>query len=115
MQHLRPHRCSSTGPVSFVLALLLTATAAVAVAQPRVTVRVRTADGRPGEARVILTPEGGGAPRSCRTSSGTCHIPSVPPGRYVVTAEPLGEGRAPTARPVPVPPTGEVTVSVTLQ
>lgn len=90
--------------------------AAVAFAQgTRVIVSVRTADGRSGEATVTLTPEGGGAPRSCRTSGGTCQLSEVPPGRYVVTAEPRSEGRPPIARPVPVPPGTEVRISVTLQ
>jgi hypothetical protein len=95
--------------------LLVLAVAAVAFAQTLVVVRVRTADGRPAEAEVTLTPEGGGSPRSCRTSQGTCRISNVTSGRYVVTAAPTGgEGRPPIARPVPVPPVGEVTISVTL-
>jgi hypothetical protein len=96
------------------MALVLVGMAAVALAQTQVVILVRTAGGQPGEAHVTLTPEGGGSPRSCRTSNGTCRMASVPPGRYVVTAEPLAGGRAPIARPVPVPPTQEVTISVTL-
>jgi hypothetical protein len=86
----------------------------VAIAQTVVVVHVRTADGSPGEARVTLTPEGGGAPHACTTSGGTCRM-SIPPGTYVVTAEPTAGGRPPIPRPVPIPPTGEVTVSVTLR
>lgn len=88
---------------------------AIALAQAAVVVRVRTADGHPGEATVTLTPQGDGAPRSCRTSEGTCRITGVPSGRYVVTAEPLAGGRAPIPRPLPIPPSGEVMVSVTLR
>lgn len=87
--------------------------AAAALAQTMVVIHVRTASGSPGNARVTLTPEGGGAPHACTTSGGTCRMP-VPPGRYVVTAEPSGGGRSPIPRPVPIPPTSEVTVSVTL-
>ncbi len=102
--------------VTLLAALVLTAVlgiAAAALAQTTVVVHVRIASGAPGEARVTLTPEGGGAPHACTTSGGTCRMP-VPPGRYVVTAEPTGGGHAPIPRPVPIPPTSEVTVSVTL-
>ena len=96
--------------------LVLTLAAAVAVAQATVLVQVRDASGQPAEATVTLTPEGSGTgPVSCRTSGGTCRIPRVPAGRYVVTAQPLGSGRPPIPRPVPIPPANEVTVSVTLR
>mgnify|MGYP001628120731 CR=1 FL=1 len=95
--------------------LAIALTAAVVHAQAAVVVRVRTAEGAPGEATVTLTPQGDGAPMSCRTSSGTCRIAGVPAGRYVVTAEPIAGGRAPIPRPLPIPPAGEVTVSVTLR
>ena len=99
-------------------ALLVASTlvAAVAFAQAAVVVQVRDASGSPAEATVTLTPEGSGAgPVSCRTTSGTCRIPRVPAGRYVVSAQPIAEGRPPIPRPVPIPPGGEVTVSVTLR
>ncbi len=101
--------------VTLFAALLtsLLALASLALAQAAVVVHVRTADGRPGEARVTLTPEGGGAAHSCTTSGGTCRMP-VAAGRYVVTAQPTAGGRAPIPRPLPIPPSGEVTVSVTL-
>ncbi len=97
------------------LAATLLLVAAVAQAQAAVVVRVRTVDGAPGEATVTLSPQGDGAPRSCRTVEGTCRIEGVPAGRYVVTAEPIAGGRAPIPRPLPIPPSGEVTVSVTLR
>ncbi|HEY8430017.1 MAG TPA: carboxypeptidase-like regulatory domain-containing protein [Sandaracinaceae bacterium] len=101
--------------LSLLALLTVLAVAAVAVAQTAVVVHVRTASGGPGEARVTLTPEGGGTSHSCRTTRGTCRIASVPPGRYVVTAEPAGEGRPPEPRAVPIPPSTEVTISVTLR
>ncbi|HJL19149.1 MAG TPA: hypothetical protein RMH99_26025 [Sandaracinaceae bacterium LLY-WYZ-13_1] len=94
----------------------LSLVAAVAHAQATVVVRVRTADGDPAEATVTLTPQGGGTgPRSCRTSDGTCRLNGVSAGRYVVSAQPISGGRAPIPRPVPIPPSGRVTVSVTLR
>ena len=91
-------------------------TAAAARAQATVIVQVRTAEGEPGRATVVLSPqEGDGASHRCRAVDGRCRIPGVPAGRYVVTARPLGEGRPPIPRPVPIPPDGEVTVSVTLR
>lgn len=95
-----------------VAAVLLAAV--VAMAQTVVIVNVRTVDRRPGEAVVSLTPEGGGAPHSCRATAGQCRIASVPAGRYVVTAQPTGEGNPPIPRVVVVPPNTEVTISVTL-
>jgi hypothetical protein len=100
---------------ALALALAVAIVPALALAQARVQVRVRTADGGPGEARVTLTPEGGGAPHSCRTTGGACSMEGLASGRYVVTAEPLAGGRAPIPRPVLIPPAGEVTVSVTLR
>ena len=104
----------------FLLASILVAVstliAAVALAQAAVVVQVRNASGDPAEATVTLTPEGGGAgPVSCRTTRGSCRIPGVPAGRYVVTAQPIAEGQPPIPRPIPIPPGGEVTVSVTLR
>lgn len=84
-------------------------------AQATILVQVHGAEGSPGEATVTLTPEGGGNAYSCRTTNGTCRLPSVPAGRYVVTAQPISGGRAPIARPIPIPPRGDVTVSVTLR
>src|SRR5690242_4892714 len=84
------------------LSVLLAAT--LAAAQTTVLVQVRGANGAAAEAVVTLTPEAGGAPYSCRTSSGACRIASVPEGTYIVTAEPISGGRAPIPRPVPVPP-----------
>lgn len=104
-------RASLLAALAFVTVLGL---AAVALAQTTVVIHVRTVNGSPGEARVTLTPEGGGAPHACTTSGGTCRMP-VPPGTYVVTAEPTGGGQPPIPRPVPIPPTSEVTVSVTLR
>lgn len=110
--HMTPHRATI---LAFLSLLSVLAMAAVAVAQTGVLVRVRTADGGPGEAQVTLTPEGGGAPHSCRTTRGSCRIASVPPGTYVVTAQPTSGGEAPIPRPVPIPPSTEVTISVTLR
>ncbi len=87
---------------------------AVAAAQTLVVVQVRTAAGAAGEARVTLTPQTG-SPHSCQTRGGTCQIPGVPPGTYVVTAQPLGSGEAPIPRTVPVPPSTEVAIHVTLR
>lgn len=98
-----------------LLVIALVSVAAVASAQTRVVVQVRTAGGTPGEATVTLTPEGGGASHSCRTSDGTCQLSNVPAGMYVVTARPTAEGEAPSPRTVPVVPAGEVTISVTLR
>lgn len=109
---MNPHRSTLVAALSFVAILAI---ALVALAQTVVVVHVRTVSGTPGEAQVTLTPEGGGAPHSCRTTRGTCRIASVPPGRYVVTAQPSGEGQPPIPRPVPIPPTSEVTISVTLR
>lgn len=97
--------------LSVAVVLLL---AAVAMAQTVVVVNVRTVDRRPADAAVTLTPEGGGSPHGCRATRGTCRIASVPPGRYVVTAQPAGEGNPPIPRVVVVPPNTEVTISVTL-
>jgi hypothetical protein len=104
-------------PLLSVLAFVaLTVCAAVAYAQATVVVQVRTAGGEPGQATVTLTPQdGGGSPHSCRATDGSCRISGVPAGRYVVTAQPIAEGRPPIPRPVPIPPRGEVTVSVTLR
>jgi hypothetical protein len=93
----------------------LTLCAAVAYAQAAVVVQVRTAQGEPAEATVTLTPQEGGGRHSCRTTDGTCRMSNVPAGRYVVTAQPISGGRAPIPRPIPIPPGGEVTVSVTLR
>lgn len=99
-----------------LLFVALTLVAAVAAAQAAVVVQVRDVSGAPAEATVTLTPEDSGTgPVSCRTSRGTCRIPDVPAGRYIVTAQPIASGRSPIPRPVPIPPGGEVTVSVTLR
>lgn len=100
---------------AFASFVMLAATA-VALAQAVVVVQVRTAAGQPGEAVVTLTPEGSqGAPHTCRTRAGTCRLSNVPPGMYVVTAEPTAGGQAPVPRRVPVVAGGEVTISVTLR
>ena len=101
--------------VRLFVCIALAVPAATALAQAAVTVQVRNAEGQRAEAVVSLTPEGGGTPRSCRTRNGTCRIGGVPGGRYVVTAQPISGGEPPIARPVPIPPGGEVTVSVTLR
>lgn len=101
--------------VALLALVAVLAIAGLAFAQAAVVVQVRTASGDPGEARVTLTPEGGGSPHSCTTRNGTCRIASVPAGRYVVTAQPMGSGRPPLPRPLPIPPADEVTVSVTLR
>lgn len=104
-----------TRSLSLVVALLVSAVASSASAQATVTVHVRTADGSAGDARVTFSPEGAGQERSCQTRNGTCTIPGMTAGRYVVTATPIAGGRAPIARPVMIPPAGDVTVSVTLR
>jgi hypothetical protein len=111
---LAMHRASTTlaATMIFIAAMLV---AAVAFAQTTVLVQVRGPNGTAAEAVVTLTPQGGGAPHSCRTSSGACRISGVPEGTYVVTAEPISGGRAPIPRPVPVPPGTEVTVHVSLR
>lgn len=91
----------------------LVALAAVAFAQTHVTVQVRDASGDPADATVTLSREGA-APHTCRTSRGTCRLSNVPPGMYVVTAQPTGEGAPPLPRTVPVV-SGDVTISVTLR
>lgn len=108
----------SDQPARFLAFFALVAVLSVsglAFAQAAVVVQVRTVSGAPGEATVTLTPEGDGAPQSCTTRNGTCRIASVPAGRYVVTAQPIGPGRPPLPRPLPIPPADEVTVSVTLR
>ena len=69
---------------------------------------------RGGEANVILTAESGGQRYTCRTEGGECDIEGVATGRYVATAEPIGEGRAPVPRPVMVAGSGS-TVTVHLR
>jgi len=101
--------------LSALALLAVTLCGSVAYAQATVVVQVRTAEGEPAEATVTLTPREGGAPYSCRTSNGTCRMSGVPAGRYIVTAQPISGGRAPIPRPIPIPPGGEVTVSVTLR
>ena len=83
--------------------------ASVAFAQTRVHVQVRG-----GEANVVLTAESGGQRYTCRTQGGACDIEGVASGRYVATAEPIGEGRAPVPRPVMVAGSGS-TVTVHLR
>ncbi len=100
--------------LAVLASVALLAVAAVAFAQTTVTVQVRNAAGAPADATVTLTREGA-APHSCRTSGGTCRLTNVPPGMYVVTARPSGEGAPPIPRTVPVVAGGEVTISVTLR
>lgn len=76
--------------------------ATVAAAQASVTVEVRATSGDAAEARVTLTPAGGGAAHSCQTRAGRCAIAGVPAGRYVVSATPSGGGQSPIPRPVMV-------------
>ena len=98
---------------ALVFALLLPALPAFADAT--VVVRVRGIEGAAAEATVTLTPDAGGAAQSCRTTGGTCRIAGVSSGRYIVTARPTTEGESPLPRPVAIPASGEVTVSVTLR
>jgi hypothetical protein len=84
----------------------------MAAAQATVVIYVFTADGDPGEARVTLTE--GHSTYTCQTHRGSCQIPSVRRGNYVVSAHPLAGGQPPIPRMVPVVP-GTVTVSVTLR
>jgi hypothetical protein len=109
---MKKHRAKIT---AFFAAIAILCTALVASAQARVVIQVRTAEGSPSEAEVTLVPEQGGPSHSCRTSGGTCTIPRVPGGRYIVTATPTGGGEAPLPRRVPIPPTSEITISVTLR
>ncbi|MCC6876692.1 MAG: carboxypeptidase regulatory-like domain-containing protein [Sandaracinaceae bacterium] len=98
-----------------LLFFLVLAWALPALADAEVVVQVRAPGGGTGEATVTLTPEGGGEARSCTTRNGTCRISGVPSGRYVVTAQPIGAGQPPVPRPVLIPPSGQVTVSVPLR
>lgn len=107
---MRPRLAASL----FVLAALV-ATASLALAQAAVSVNVRKADGSAGEATVRLTASDGGRTFSCRTDGGRCTISGVPGGRFVVTAEPRGEGQRPAPHPILIPPSGDVSVVVTLQ
>lgn len=109
MTHLRARL------LAFLTCFALLTGATVAFAQTTVvTVQVRNAAGGPADATVTLTREGA-ASHSCQTRAGTCRIPGVPPGMYVVSARPTGEGRPPEPRSVPVVAGGEVTISVTLR
>ena len=95
--------------------LAITSMAAVAVAQATVQVEVRAPDGSSADARVTLTPQGGGSPQSCQTTSGVCQIAGLSSGTYIVTASPSGAGRPPIPRPVLIPPDGQVTVRLSLR
>lgn len=107
--------CSEQGPMRTLRRLLIAVAvgscliASVALAQTRVRVQVRG-----GEANVTLTAESGGRRYSCRTEGGQCELEGVASGRYVATAEPIGEGRAPVPRPVMVAGSGS-TVTVHLR
>lgn len=100
-----------------VLTALATMLAGTALAQTQVqvVVQVRDAERRPAEATVTLTPQAGGQAYTCRTSGGTCRIPGVRPGTYVVTAQPTGPGSPPTPTTVPIVPSESMNVYVTLR
>lgn len=114
-----PSSPRARAPLSTIAAVLTALAtlclAAPALAQGGVAVSVRTVDGASADATVTLTPEGGGRAHSCRTREGACQISGVPAGTYIVTAEPAGPGRAPLPRSVPVLPSGQVRLSVTLR
>ncbi|MGE0788701.1 MAG: hypothetical protein AB7S26_23720 [Sandaracinaceae bacterium] len=67
-----------------------------------------------GEAEVTLAAEQGSETFRCRTQSGRCQIARVTAGAYIVTATPIGPGRAPLPRRVMIAGTGTVTVHVRL-
>ncbi|MCB9595917.1 MAG: carboxypeptidase regulatory-like domain-containing protein [Sandaracinaceae bacterium] len=85
--------------------LLVASAAAVGSAQAGAVVHVQVTDrtAQPSDASVTLTPREGGPTHDCVTRNGACDITGVPPGSYVVTATPRGEGRSPLPRVVPVP------------
>jgi hypothetical protein len=92
----------------------LLVTSSPASAQATVSVRVTAPRGGPGEAEVTLTAPGGER-YGCTTRSGRCRIASVPGGRYVVTAAPTRGGQRPGPREVVIPPSGEVSLIVSLR
>lgn len=108
--------CSRTAPMRSLRLLLIVLCgsfliASVAFAQTRVHVQVRG-----GEANVVLTAQSGGQRYTCRTEGGECDLEGVASGRYVATAEPIGEGRAPAPRQVMVAGSGSsVTVHLRLR
>lgn len=101
-----------------VFFVLLSASAgfpSIARAQANVLVEVRAIDGGARDATVTLTPSGAGEAYSCQTHGGSCRIGGVREGVYIVTAAPLGPGRSPLPRSVPITPSGEVRIIITLR
>ncbi len=88
------------------LALLLAP--ALALAEATVTVQVRSASGTPPSGTVTLTPRGGGTSFSCTLHGGRCRIQGVPGGRY--TARVRSTKGAGSAKPVMIPPEGQVSL-----
>lgn len=103
---------------TLLLAGLAVGPVGVGAAQDTVEVRVTVtgAGGQPSDATVTLTPQEGGAVRTCRTSGGRCRLAAVPHGRYVVTATAAADGSPPLPRVVWVPPrVPSVAISVRLR
>lgn len=85
--------------------------AAPALADALVVVEVRGPDGTVRDGQVTLRPASGGDPRVCQTTNGSCRIPDVPGGRYVVEFAPAS-GDAPPTRTAMIPPDGTVNLHV---
>lgn len=93
-------------------ALLSLSWASVAFADAKVMVQVRSASGASTEGTVLLTSTAGDNKRfRCQTTGGTCQIPAVPGGRYVVQFQPK-KGDLTAPRKVMIPPSGDVKLTV---
>lgn len=94
-----------------LLPLVFVAIPLWASAQAAVRVEVRDPDGSSRDGRVTLTSEGGQV-STCETRGGSCVLPGVAGGRYVLRFASNEGGDPPEPRTVMIPPSGSVTLRV---
>lgn len=100
-----------TRTMATLAAVCVLAAAAPAFANALVVVKVRAAGEKTTDGTVTLTARKGTDTFSCETKAGACKIDNVPGGAYTVTFAPK-EGKAPSPRPIMIPPEGTVSLYV---